>query len=228
MVRCPLRGDTIERPIAEVIELASALALAEGATTVATAHLLQAVISIKDGQGTRLLGFLLKCESPEEVHTRLAPALAKQEGRPQAAMGGDAPSSAAASPGPQVEEEEPLVLEETLKYGEDLTKRALEGTLEPMIGREQQLERTIRILGRRSKNNPVFVGEPGVGKTAIAHGLAERIARGKVPPSLLGKRVIQLDLALLLAGTRYRGDFEEHFCFDVCLPFSSLSRSPSL
>ena len=109
---------------------------------------------------------------------------------------------------------------------QDLTKLALEGKLEPLIGREQQLDRTIRILGRRSKNNPVFVGEAGVGKTSIAHGLAERIATGKVPPSLLGKRVIQLDLALLLAGTRYRGDFEERRAATAASEFPSPRRSP--
>jgi ATP-dependent Clp protease ATP-binding subunit ClpC len=83
------------------------------------------------------------------------------------------------------------------------------GKMDPLIGREEELKRTIRILGRRSKNNPVLVGEPGVGKTAIAEGLAQRIASGRVPSTLKDKRVVQLDLALLLAGTRYRGDFEE-------------------
>jgi len=100
-------------------------------------------------------------------------------------------------------------LVETLKYGQDLTLLAKDGKLEPMVGRTEELKRSIRILGRRSKNNPVLLGEAGVGKTSIAHGLAQKIAEGKVPTSLRNKRVVQLDLALLLAGTRYRGDFEE-------------------
>ena len=100
-------------------------------------------------------------------------------------------------------------LSEFLERGQDLTRMALEGKLEPLIGREEQLDRAIRILGRRSKCNPIFAGEPGVGKTSIAQGLAYLIAHGKVPPSLIGKKVIKLDLASLLAGTRYRGDFEE-------------------
>ncbi|CAE6969998.1 CLPC1 [Symbiodinium natans] len=107
------------------------------------------------------------------------------------------------------EEEPELHLTETLRFAEDLTAAAEEGHLDPLVGREAQLERTIRILGRRSKNNPVFVGEAGVGKTSIACGLAQRIVQGRVPPTLRNKRVLSLDLALLLAGTRYRGDFEE-------------------
>jgi len=102
-----------------------------------------------------------------------------------------------------------IKLEQTLKYGQDLTVSAREGKLDPLVGREEELKRTIRILGRRSKNNPVLVGEAGVGKTSIAHGLAQRIVEGQVPLNLRDKRVVQLDLALLLAGTRYRGDFEE-------------------
>ncbi|CAE7724906.1 CLPC1 [Symbiodinium necroappetens] len=120
------------------------------------------------------------------------------------------PVTAAALEAATPKEDEPeLRLTETLRFAEDLTKAAEEGNLDPLVGREVQLERTIRILGRRSKNNPVFVGEAGVGKTSIACGLAQRIVQGRVPPTLRNKRVLSLDLALLLAGTRYRGDFEE-------------------
>ncbi|GIW41325.1 MAG: ATP-dependent Clp protease ATP-binding subunit ClpA [Candidatus Binatia bacterium] len=91
----------------------------------------------------------------------------------------------------------------------DLTARAAEGKLDPLIGREAELERTIRVLCRRQKNNPVFVGEPGVGKTALAEGLALRIVRGEVPEKLKDARIYALDMGALLAGTRFRGDFEE-------------------
>ncbi|MDM9381867.1 ATP-dependent Clp protease ATP-binding subunit [Chlorogloeopsis sp. ULAP01] len=99
-----------------------------------------------------------------------------------------------------------LTLEE---YGRNLTKLAQEGKLDPVVGREKEIERAVQILGRRTKNNPVLIGEPGVGKTAIAEGLAQRIANQDVPDILQDKQVISLDMGLLVAGTRFRGDFEE-------------------
>lgn len=97
------------------------------------------------------------------------------------------------------------------KYGRDLTRLAAEHRLDPVLCREAELDRMIQILCRRQKNNPCLIGEPGVGKTALAEALAQRIAEGKVPQNLQGKRLLSLDMALMVAGTKYRGDFEERF-----------------
>src|SRR6516162_3738419 len=111
-----------------------------------------------------------------------------------------------AAQGGQAQEEEQRPLE---RFGRDLTESAEQGKLDPVIGRDEEIRRVIQVLSRRTKNNPVLIGDPGVGKTAIVEGLAQRIMAGDVPEGLKGKRVWQLDIGAMLAGAKYRGEFEE-------------------
>src|SRR5262249_3924070 len=95
------------------------------------------------------------------------------------------------------------------KYAVDLTALAQQGALDPVIGRDTEIRRVVQVLSRRTKNNPVLIGEPGVGKTAVVEGLAQRITAGDVPDSLKGRRLLSLDLGAMVAGAKYRGEFEE-------------------
>jgi len=171
----------------------------EGAAHVSTANMLRSILKLEDEQLGMFFMRLLGCPTMDIIRHKLSEELIKEQNAEREAAGVE----------PLQVKAEDLQLPETLKYSQDLTAAAAEGKLDPLIGRDEQLMRTIRILGRRSKNNPVLVGEAGVGKTSIAHGLAQRIYEGRVPRNLKDKRVLQLDLAQLLAGTRYRGDFEE-------------------
>ncbi len=158
-------------------------------------HMLLAILRDRECAAACLLLSLER--DPDEIRDRL---LEDEETLPVPIR------SAASGPMKKNTQEEPGMLE---KFGHDLTADARAGRLDPVIGRREETDQLVQILSRRKKNNPVLVGEPGVGKTVIVEGLAQRIAQQRVPQGLYGKRIIALDLAGMLSGTRYRGDFEE-------------------
>lgn len=185
-----------------VLELAFQTAQASGGSAVEPEHVLAAITHNKESVAYRVLERF--DVNPDDLRERLEGAgLIRNDGDRVPAVTG-APADQAVPP--RKRRRGDSILDE---FGEDLTDKAAQGILDPVVGREKETDRVIQILGRRRKNNPILLGDPGVGKTAIAEGLAQRIADHNVPDALENKRVISLDMALLVSGSRFRGDFEE-------------------
>ena len=178
------------------LEMAMMMAVQMKQICVGTEHLLLAIAEDESSVSVRLLGEF--GVSPDDLKEDISDAI--QAPTPQTVADGGAPRGGKASGGktPTLDQ-----------FGRDLTAIAKEGKLDPVVGRAKEIERVIQILSRRTKNNPCLIGEPGVGKTAIAEGLAQKINDGAVPELLADKRVVTLDMSGMVAGTKYRGDFEE-------------------
>ena len=192
--------------VQQVLEYAIEEARRMGHHYIGTEHLLLGLVRSTEGKAMdvlRKLGI-----TPEQIRRQTRRVL--QESSSSAPQGAGASRSSTAQPNAAPRQEQKAQKSGLVdQLATDLTALAEEGKLDPVIGRQMEIERVIQILARRTKNNPALIGEPGVGKTAIVEGLAQRIIEGDVPAPLLGKRVLQLDVGSLVAGTMYRGQFEE-------------------
>ena len=178
----------------KVLELSLREALQLGHNYIGTEHILLGLI--REGEGVAAQVLVKLGADLNRVRQQVIQLLSGYQGKEPAAQGGPAEGTPTTS----------LVLDQ---FGRNLTQAAREGKLDPVIGREKEIERVMQVLSRRTKNNPVLIGEPGVGKTAIVEGLAQAIVKGDIPETLRDKQLYSLDLGALVAGSRYRGDFEE-------------------